>query len=193
MRSWGTVWKTHRIKTQHTLVHWTHWNTQLKQLTHRNNHLSATVKPLWEICKHGGSESQTRQRERGRECERERSNMVHGTMQGALFWMTSERLCWMVSSTMNFEGIWAESGWSQHQILEYQQVFSHMNGANITTVRWAWWSRTWPWSRYLGSHQRNHQAAVVQNWFTSHNQIEVLYSPPESPFLNPREQSFLAY
>lgn len=35
-----------------------------------------------------------------------------------------------------------------------------------------------------------HRAALVQNWFTNHDQFEVLYLPPYSPFLNPIEELF---
>ena len=38
-----------------------------------------------------------------------------------------------------------------------------------------------------------HRAALVQNWFTNHDQFEVLYLPPYSPFLNPIEELFSAW
>ncbi|XP_049912445.1 coiled-coil-helix-coiled-coil-helix domain-containing protein 7 isoform X3 [Epinephelus moara] len=38
-----------------------------------------------------------------------------------------------------------------------------------------------------------HRAALVQNWFTNHDQFEVVYLPPYSPFLNPIEEFFSAW
>ncbi len=38
-----------------------------------------------------------------------------------------------------------------------------------------------------------HRAALVQAWFTNHNQFEVVYLPPYSPFLNPIEEFFSAW
>ncbi len=32
-----------------------------------------------------------------------------------------------------------------------------------------------------------HRAALVRDWFTNHDQFEVVYLPPYSPFLNPIE------
>ncbi|XP_055521237.1 insertion element IS630 uncharacterized 39 kDa protein-like [Leucoraja erinacea] len=38
-----------------------------------------------------------------------------------------------------------------------------------------------------------HRAALVRTWFTNHNQFEVVYLPPYSPFLNPIEELFSAW
>ncbi|XP_039623835.1 uncharacterized protein LOC120538391 [Polypterus senegalus] len=38
-----------------------------------------------------------------------------------------------------------------------------------------------------------HRAALVQAWFSNHNQFEVVYLPPYSPFLNPIEEFFSAW
>ncbi len=38
-----------------------------------------------------------------------------------------------------------------------------------------------------------HRAALVQAWFTNHDQFEVVYLPPYSPFLNPIEEFFSAW
>ncbi|XP_025757898.1 uncharacterized protein LOC106099046 isoform X2 [Oreochromis niloticus] len=38
-----------------------------------------------------------------------------------------------------------------------------------------------------------HRAALVQAWFSNHNQLEVVYLPPYSPFLNPIEEFFSAW
>ena len=38
-----------------------------------------------------------------------------------------------------------------------------------------------------------HRAALDQAWFTIHNQFEVVYLSPYSPFLNPIEEFFLAW
>ncbi|KAI2644652.1 Insertion element IS630 uncharacterized 39 kDa protein [Labeo rohita] len=38
-----------------------------------------------------------------------------------------------------------------------------------------------------------HRAAIVRNWFTNHDQFEVVYLPPYSPFLNPIEEFFSAW
>ncbi|KAM4581429.1 uncharacterized protein PAE49_005983 isoform 1-T1 [Odontesthes bonariensis] len=38
-----------------------------------------------------------------------------------------------------------------------------------------------------------HRAALVRNWFAHHDQFEVVYLPPYSPFLNPIEEFFSAW
>lgn len=37
-----------------------------------------------------------------------------------------------------------------------------------------------------------HRATLVRNWFTNHDQFEVVYLPPYSPFLNPIKDFFSA-
>lgn len=42
----------------------------------------------------------------------------------------------------------------------------------------------------IWDHVSFHRAALVQAWFSNHSQLEVVYLPPYSPFLNPIEDFF---
>ena len=50
-----------------------------------------------------------------------------------------------------------------------------------------------PWFVVVWDNVSFHQAALVQAWFTNHNQFEVVYLPPYSSFLNPIEEFFSAW
>ena len=62
MTSHCTIGKTHLFKILNTLVNWEYLLTHLKTLSSKTEHQSASykkasVKPFWELCKHGCSKS----------------------------------------------------------------------------------------------------------------------------------------